>query len=105
MRLIHRGRDAIFTVRVRRGKRPLDITDIDISCSVRGRDGSLLFDATVEKTEPTRGVCVVRFPREETANLSPNSVIVFDLRFVFPDGTVRNYPPQPIEVKVVEPVT
>jgi len=102
---IHRGRDAFFNVTVRRGRQPLDISNINISCSVKNASGQLLFNAVVQKTDPTRGKLVVKFPASQTASLTAGSKIYFDLKFEWSDGTVRNYPSTPLEVTVIEPVT
>ena len=101
-----RGNDKDFTVRVKKDGNPVDLTDVDIYCEVKDKpNGTLLFTAIVTKTNPSQGTFKVRFPKTETQNLSPNQRIYFDFRFVFMDGTEKNYPTPPFEAVVVERVT
>jgi len=104
--LVVKGNDKDFTVRVKKDGNPIDLTDIEIYCEVKDKpNGQLLFTAIVTKTDPTQGVFKVRFPKSGTQNLSPNQRIYFDFRFVFPDGTEKNFPSPPYDAFVVERVT
>jgi archaellin len=104
--LVVRGTDKDFTVRVTKGGNPIDLTNVSISCKVKDKpNGALLFTAIVTKTNPSQGTFKVRFPKTETQNLPPNRRVYFDFRFVFPDGTEKNYPTPPFQAIVVERVT
>jgi hypothetical protein len=104
--LVVRGNDKDFTVRVTKDGNPVDLTAIEIYCEAKDEpNGTLLFTAEVTKTDPTRGVFRVRFPKSQTQNLPPNKHFHFDFRFVFPDGTEKNFPTPPFEAVVVERIT
>jgi hypothetical protein len=104
--IITRGNDKDFTVRLVVGGVPIDIEHIDIACEVKDTPGgNLLFNAIVTKVNPANGVFRVRFPKEETERLAPNSQICFDFRLTFPDGSVKNYPSPPCRAIVVDRVT
>jgi hypothetical protein len=103
---IVRGNDKDFTVRLTIRGVPINIELVEIACEVKDAPGgNLLFTATVTKTDPANGVFKVRFPKEETAKLAPNSRVYFDFMLTFPDGTVKNYPVPPYEALVIERVT
>jgi len=104
--IVTRGSDKDFTVRLVVGGIPINIEHIDIVCEVKDNPGGeLLFNAIVTKVNPANGVFKVRFPKEETAKLAPNSQIYFDFMLTFPDGSVKNYPSPPFRAIVVERVT
>ena len=101
-----RGNDKDFMVKVSVRGIPLNLTDVDIFCEVKDRpSGNLLFTAILNKTDPANGTFTVRFPKEQTQNLPPNQRFYFDFRFVFPDGTEKNFPSPPFEGIVVDRVT
>jgi hypothetical protein len=103
---IVRGNDKDFTVRLTMRGIPMNIELIEIACEVKDAPGgNLLFSGIVTKTDPENGVFKVRFPKEATANLTPNSRVYFDFMLTFPDGTVKNYPVPPYEALVIERVT
>jgi hypothetical protein len=104
--IVTRGSDKDFIVRLVVGGIPINIEHIDIACEVKDNPGGvLLFNAIVTKVDPANGVFKVRFPKEETARLAPNSQIYFDFMLTFPDGSVKNYPSPPLRAIVVERVT
>jgi len=104
--LVVRGNDKDFTVRLTIGGVPINIENVDIACEVKDAPGgNLLFTAIVTKTDPLNGTFRVRFPKEMTATLTPNSRVYFDFMLTFPDGTVKNYPAPPYEALVLERVT
>jgi len=108
MFIIHKGRDFFLTITVRRPNgQPLDLTNITVSCAVRdaSKDGALLFYATVTKTDAANGKVLVKFSNTQTQSLKDGQVLQFDLKLQWADGTIKNYPPYPLEAKVVEPVT
>ena len=102
---IVKGNDKDFTVRVKKDGNPVDLTDVSIFCEVKDKpNGNLLFNAIITITDAVNGIFKVRFPKEETQNLALQRVY-FDFRFVFIDGTEKNFPTPPLEAVVVERVT
>jgi len=101
-----RGNDITFKVTITSGGIPLNLTGVDLRCEVREAPGGRkLFDAIIQEDDYTNGSLLVSFPRHETQRLLPNSVVYFDIRIEFPDGTVRNVPSPPFSALVVERVT
>ena len=104
--VIVRGNDVKFEIKVRSEGLPVNIETIDIFCEVKDRPGgNLLFEAIVTKTDAENGIFEVWFPRDRTAGLNVGQRVYFDFRFVFADGTEKNYPVPPFEAFVVERVT
>jgi hypothetical protein len=104
--VVVRGNDKDFTVKVTKDGNPVDLTSVEIYCEAKDApNGTLLFTAIVTKTDPTRGIFKVRFPKLVTQTLPPNKHFYFDFRFVFPDETERNFPTPPFEAVVVERIT
>jgi len=105
---IVRGNDRDFEVRISKDKQPVDLRDVDIFCEIKDApNGNLLFEAIVMRTEAEsqNGIFRVRFPKERTIGLTVGKKVFFDFRFVFPDGTEKNFPVPPIEAIVVDRVT
>ena len=103
---IVKGNDKDFTVKVTKNGNPINLTDIEIYCEVKDKpNGQLLFTGIVTKTDPEHGIFTVRFPRTATQHLTPNQLVYFDFRFVFTDGSEKNFPTPPIVCNVVDRVT
>jgi hypothetical protein len=103
---ITRGNDKDFIVRLIVGGIPINIEHVDIVCEVKSAPGGeSLFKAIVTKVDPANGVFKVRFPKEETVKLAPNSQVCFDFMLTFPDGSVKNYPSPPFRAIVIDRVT
>jgi hypothetical protein len=104
--LVVRGNDKDFTVKVTKDGNPVDLTNIEIYCEAKDApNGNLLFVPTITKTNPTQGIFKVRFSKTQTQSLTLNQHFFFDFRFVFPDGTEKNFPIPPFEAVVVERIT
>jgi hypothetical protein len=103
---IVRGNDVDLTIRTFIGSRPFDITEVAISCKVKDRPGgTLLYAPAIIKTDPSRGEFRVRFPKTVTVNWPVGGKVYFDFRFVFPDGSEKNFPVPPLVGNIIEPVT
>jgi len=71
---------------------PVDLTGCAFACELRDYPGgNLLATPTVTAVDLANGKLRITIPKTATSTLTPQKMVVMDVKITWPDGKVENY--------------